>query len=137
MGGRVLEVSSRPDRTAPLWLKTERRAGVVGDLVASHTGTWQLVAGGGGYQMGQHDPAPYCNDPSGSCFNGTGGATYGYTWFNNLANPWHDSYYWLDGEVKLSIQEMTGLYNVAVQTSSKRSSLPKGYLFTRVVARLS
>lgn len=65
-------------------------------------------------------PAPFCNDPSGVCYNATGGTDYGYTWFTNLANHWHNEYYWLDGEVTLKTQEGTGLYNVAVNITSKR-----------------
>lgn len=83
-----------------------------------YTGTWLLVAGGGGYQFGD-TAAPYCNDPSGTCINGTGGATDGYVWFTNGHNPWHDEYYWLDGEVYLQIQEGPGAYNVGIIPVSK------------------
>ncbi|KAL4758213.1 uncharacterized protein BDW70DRAFT_162789 [Aspergillus foveolatus] len=59
-------------------------------------------------------PATYCNDPSGTCINGTGGAADGYVWFTNGDNPRHDEYYWLDGELYLQIQEEPGAYNVGV-----------------------
>lgn len=85
-------------------------------------GTWLPVAGGGGYRMGDSSPAPYCNDPSGNCFNGTGGDTDGYVWFTNGHNPWHNEYYWLDGEVYLQTQEGPGDYNVGVSPISKSIS---------------
>lgn len=82
-----------------------------------HSGTFKLVAGGGGFQYAD-TPAPFCNDASGVCHNATGGTDDGYTWFTNKANHWHNEYYWLDGEVTLRTQESTGLYNVAVETIS-------------------
>lgn len=69
-------------------------------------------------QFGDH-PAPFCNDPSGNCYNATGGSTYGYTWFTDGANPWRNSYYWLDGEVTLHTNEGTGLYNLGVNITSE------------------
>jgi hypothetical protein len=68
--------------------------------------------------MGDY-PATYCNDPSGNCFNGTGGETDGYIWFSNNHNPWHDEYYWLDGEVYLSDSGVAWLLNVAVLPVNK------------------
>jgi hypothetical protein len=65
-------------------------------------------------------PAPFCNDASGVCYNATGGTDDGYTWFTNLANHWHNEYYWLDGQVTLKTLEGTGLYNVGVNITSKR-----------------
>ncbi|GAQ45759.1 hypothetical protein AtubIFM55763_004876 [Aspergillus tubingensis] len=91
-----------------------KHSGSAADIIMKPNGTWLPVAGGGGYQMGDNSPAPYCNDPSGNCFNGTGGDTDGYVWFTNGHNPWHNEYYWLDGEVYLQTQEGPGDYNVGV-----------------------
>ncbi|KAI1380192.1 hypothetical protein F4677DRAFT_253488 [Hypoxylon crocopeplum] len=99
-----------------------QRAGVTTDVSIQKTGTFQFVAGGGGMQYADH-PAPFCNDPSGTCYNATGGTDYGYTWFANGANHWHNEYYWLDGDVTLRTQEGTGLYNVAVNVTTYASML--------------
>ncbi|KAL4812976.1 hypothetical protein BDW67DRAFT_188097 [Aspergillus spinulosporus] len=47
-----------------------------------YNGIWILVAGGGGYHFG-NTPASYCNNPSCTCINGTGGTTDGYVWLTN------------------------------------------------------
>ncbi|KAH8888141.1 hypothetical protein GQ53DRAFT_768024 [Thozetella sp. PMI_491] len=99
-----------------------QRAGVTTDVSITTTGTFKLVAGGGGMQHADH-PAPFCNDPSGVCYNATGGTTYGYTWFTNLANHWHNEYYWLDGQVTLQTREGTGLYNVGVNITTYNQML--------------
>ncbi len=98
-----------------------RRAGPTTDLAITPSGTFLLVAGGSGFQFGD-SPAPFCNDSSGTCRNATGGSDYGYTYFANGANHWHNEYYWLDGQVTLQTQEGTGLYNVAVNTTSKQAA---------------
>ncbi|KAL1875112.1 hypothetical protein Plec18167_005782 [Paecilomyces lecythidis] len=95
-----------------------KRAGVTDDLYVDYTGTWDLVAGGGGFQYAD-SPAPFCNDGSGTCLNATGGSDDGYTWFTNGANHWHNEYYWLDGQVTIKTQEGTGEYNVALNTTGE------------------
>ena len=95
-----------------------RRAGITDDLSIDASGTFQLVAGGSGFQFAD-SPAPFCNDPTGNCLNATGGEQYGYTWFTNGANHWHNEYYWLDGKVTLQTKETLGLYNVAANVTSK------------------
>lgn len=90
------------------------------------------MAGGSGIQFGDH-PASFCNDPSGVCYNATGGSTDGYTWFTDGANPWRNEYYWLDGEVTLMTQEGTGLYNIGVNiTSESFFSFVVPFIFFRV-----
>ncbi|PWY75758.1 hypothetical protein BO83DRAFT_387770 [Aspergillus eucalypticola CBS 122712] len=91
-----------------------KHSGSAADIIMKPNGTWLPVAGGGGYQMGDDSPAPYCNDPRGNCFTGPGGDTDGYVWFTNGHNPWHSEYYWLDGGVYLQTQEGPGDYNVGV-----------------------
>ncbi|KAI1250701.1 hypothetical protein MGN70_007758 [Eutypa lata] len=94
-----------------------KRAGATGDISIDTSGTFVQVAGGSGWQFGD-SPAPFCNDPSGTCLNATGGSDYGYTWFTNGANHWHNEYYWLDGQVTLQTSEGTGLYNVAANVTT-------------------
>ncbi len=47
------------------------------------------------------------------------GDTDGYVWFTNGHNPWHDEYFWLDGEIYLQTQEDPGAYNVGAVPVSK------------------
>lgn len=135
LGSRILEVSMKLSPVPALpclriylsprekiekltWLFHHRRAGATGDISIDASGTFVQVAGGSGWQFGD-SPAPFCNDPSGTCLNATGGSDYGYTWFTNGANHWHNEYYWLDGQVTLQTSEGTGLYNVAANVTSK------------------
>ncbi|KAL4892352.1 hypothetical protein BDV59DRAFT_202854 [Aspergillus ambiguus] len=99
-----------------------KRAGPSEDITMNATNVWKLVAGGGTWRMAD-SPASYCNDPSGVCVNNTGGSDYGYTWFTNGANHWHDEYFWLDGNITLQTNEGTGLYNVAAQPSDYEAIL--------------
>lgn len=120
-----LSIGSMIDLRLSLYLRNHktylfsRRAGQTNDLLIDPSGTFQLVAGGSGFQFGDN-PAPFCNDPSGTCLNATGGNDYGYTWFTSGINHWHNEYYWLDGKVTLQTQEALGLYNVAVNVTSKQ-----------------
>jgi hypothetical protein len=76
------------------------------------SGTFLSVAGGGGYA--QSDQPPSCYDSSDSCKNYTGSTNYGYSWFTDMADPYHNEYYYLDGEITITNHESPGLYNVGV-----------------------
>ncbi|KAI0892781.1 hypothetical protein F4806DRAFT_221628 [Annulohypoxylon nitens] len=79
------------------------------------TGTFLFVAGGGGYQL--TDKPQGCPQGTG-CLNFTGSTEYGYSYPTDDYNPWHNMYYYLDGEVTITNHEAGGLYNVGVQAYS-------------------
>ncbi|KAI1417221.1 hypothetical protein F5Y13DRAFT_82042 [Hypoxylon sp. FL1857] len=79
------------------------------------SGTFLFVAGGGGYQM-TDTPQGY---PQGTGYqNFTSANEFRYSYFPDGYNPWHNMYYYLDGEVTITNHEAGGLYNVGVQAYS-------------------
>ncbi|KAI1098663.1 hypothetical protein F4804DRAFT_324064 [Jackrogersella minutella] len=75
------------------------------------SGTFLFVAGGGGYQM--TDKPQGCPQGTG-CLNFTGSTEFGYSYPWDDYNPWHNMYYYLDGEVNITNHEAGGLYNVGI-----------------------
>jgi hypothetical protein len=76
------------------------------------SGTFLSVAAGGGYQ--QSDAPPSCHDAGDHCLNYTGSTTHGYSYFTDKHNPYHNEYYWLNGQVTITNHESPGLYNLGV-----------------------
>ncbi|KAI4865567.1 hypothetical protein F4820DRAFT_469701 [Hypoxylon rubiginosum] len=79
------------------------------------SGTFLLVAGGGGYQISD---APQGCPMGTGCVNFTGADEYGYSYPWDGYDPWHNMYYYLDGSVTITNHEAGGLYNVGVMAYS-------------------
>jgi hypothetical protein len=73
----------------------------------------EYVAGGGGYKQSDRPASSHTS------LSFTGSTGYGYMWFTDNANPYHNEYYWLDGTVTITNHETSGNCNLGAAAVCK------------------